>query len=481
MQAQSIPVTDELAFASALELAKLIREHQVSPVELMELYLGRIDRLNPQLSAYLTVASELALEGARRAEAAFREEDLPPFHGVPVAIKDLNDTAGIRTTYGSRMFSNHVPDADDAVVARLKAGGFIVIGKTYTPEFGTSLLVEGTAFPACRNPWDLGRTPGASSGGSAASVAAGLSPIAQGSDAGGSVRMPASCCGVVGLKPSRGRISHAPRASDLHWTSGPLTRTVADAAAMLDVLAGYEVGDGWWTPPPPRPFLTEAGSQPERLHIAFSTGGVDVAPGNRAALEAAGKLLIELGHSVEEDDPGEGWAIRVDELDVAAPLLAGIGVEVLLWPGMPPLDRIDLDMFDACTRMYLESAPSVKAIDSRASQISSLKSARRILPFFERYDVFLTPAVAQPPLVFESYRDSSIAEQVRAWLSFQPFQSMWNRTGQPAISLPLHIDELGLPAGVQLVGRPADEATLIRLSAQLEEASPWRHLRPPVS
>jgi amidase len=247
----------ELAFLPATEQARLVRKRDVSSVELVQLYLDRIERLDPELNSFVTIRSDEALADARAADASAAEA---PFHGVPIAIKDLTATAGIRTTYSCRAFADNVPDFDTAVVRRIREAGFVIVGKTNTPEFGTVAFTESELNGATHNPWNPALTPGGSSGGAAAAVAAGLVPLAHGTDGGGSIRIPASCCGLFGLKPSRGRISSAPFSSlEGLSTAGPITRSVADAAALLDVLAGYEPGDPWWAPPPERPFAAEVG------------------------------------------------------------------------------------------------------------------------------------------------------------------------------------------------------------------------------
>jgi len=264
---------EELAFASALEQRDLLRSREVSPVELVDMHLARIERLNPQLDAYLTVATDFAREAARLAEKqlAAGGDDLPPFLGVPISIKDLNETAGIRTTHGTAEWHERVPDFDDEVVARIKRAGFVILGKTNTPEFGSRSVAQTLAYPPGRNPWDVTRTPGGSSGGAGAAVAAGLGPVAQGSDGGGSIRIPSAWCGLFGIKPSRGRVSMAPGPQSWNATNGPMARTVADAAALLDAMAGYATGDGWWLSDPPRPFLDEARTAPRHLRIAWTT------------------------------------------------------------------------------------------------------------------------------------------------------------------------------------------------------------------
>jgi len=264
---------EELAFAPATELARRVRTREVAPTDLVALYLERIERYDPILNSYVTVVAEQAMQQARAVERALAGgRDLPPFAGVPISIKDMSETAGIRTTMSSRAFASHVPKADTSTVRRLKEAGFILLGKTNTPEFGALPVTESALNGVCRNPWDPRLTPGGSSGGAAAALAAGLCPVAHGSDGAGSIRIPASCCGVFGLKPARGRVSSGPRGGigDM-LTDGVLARTVRDAAGMLDVMAGPEPGDTSWVPPSEHPFAEEVGRDPGRLRIGFTT------------------------------------------------------------------------------------------------------------------------------------------------------------------------------------------------------------------
>jgi amidase len=448
---------DELAFLSATEQAELVRRGEVAPAELFELYRGRIERLDPQLSAFVTVC-----EPSEPADG--------PFRGVPLPIKDLHETAGIRTTYSSRAYADHVPDFDAAVVGRLKDAGFVVLGKTNTPELGITAVTESELNGACRNPWDLSRTPGGSSGGAAVAVAAGLAPAAHGSDGGGSIRIPASCCGLYGIKPARGRVSPAPYGGlEGFSTSGPITRTVLDAAALLDVMAGYETGDPWWAPPPERPFAEEVGREPGRLRIALSTTPpleAPVAPDCAAAAEDAAALLRDLGHEVEEATPECGGDLF--------PLFMKV------WQVIPALQPHPPELFESMNRALIESTAQTKLVDYVRATAQLREISRRIVGFYERYDLLLTPTLAQPPVEIGSTIDPDDPwESFRRAGRFTGFTQAANITGQPAVSLPLHWNADGLPIGVQLVGRPADEATLIRVSAQLEQARPWRDRRPP--
>ncbi len=463
----------ELAFASALEQAELVRTKQVSPVELVELYAGRIEKLNPELNAYLTLSIERAVEEAREAEIRVGDEHAPPFLGVPISIKDLNDTGGIRTTQGSAAFADRIPDADDDVVTALRRAGFVVLGKTNTPEFGNGPWTEPDAYGPTRNPWDLERTPGGSSGGAAAALAAGLCPISQGSDGGGSIRIPSSCCGVFGIKASRGRVSGPSRPASSLSTNGPITRTVADAAAMLDVISGPRLGDAWWIGPSERPFTQEVGADPAKLRIAVTTSSaldVEVAPGNVEAVHDAARLLEELGHEVVEETPPYTEAIMH-------------GFFALWCVGVATRDpEPDLDKVEPLNRVMIERGRQVPAAEFLSTWARLHSALLPVVRSFDHYDCLVTPAVATPPTPIGRF--DSPEEPLNEFFmagTFAPFTAMWNSTGQPAMSVPLVWDELGLPVGVQVVGRPGAEATLFRLAAQLEEARPWRDRRPPVS
>jgi amidase len=456
---------DELAFASALELAALVRAKEVSPRELVELYRARIERLEPELNAFVTLADD----PAPSADGTF--------FGVPFPIKDLTDTAGLRTTYSCKAFADNVPTADAVVVRRIRAAGFTITGKTNTPEFGTIAMTESELNGDCRNPWDTSRTPGGSSGGAAAAVAAGLAPAAHGSDGGGSIRIPSSCCGLFGIKPSRGRISPAPNvAGSLGLsTSGPITRTVRDAAALLDVMAGNEPGDTYVAPTPERPFLAETEEPPGRLRVAVTAEPpvpVPVDPECAAAARAAGELLAELGHDVVERTPP--W--QTDEMIVHF---------IRVWQVGPATAGVeDLSLLEPIDRMLAEDARATPSPQYVAAVMELQQLVRRVLPFWEEFDVVVTPTLALTPVPIGWTWADADGDPYRAFASqvlFTPFTALVNVTGQPALSVPLHWSEGGLPVGVHVIGRPFAEATLIRLAAQLEQARPWAQRRPPVS
>lgn len=458
----------ELAFLPATEQARLIRERAVSPVELMELYLERIARLNPALGAFVTVRAEEALAEARA------KEDEPtgaPFHGVPISIKDLDATAGTLTTYSSRAFATNIPDFDLAHVVRLKAAGFVILGKTNTPEFGTTAFTDSALNGPCRTPWDLSRNAGGSSGGAAASVAAGLCGIAQGSDGGGSIRIPASCCGLLGFKASRGRVSSAPFVPGIGLgTSGPLARTTADAASYLDVVCGYEWGDPFPAPEPERPFAKETGVDPGRLRVGVTTVPpleAEVDPECLAATRGAAELLASLGHEVEEAAPDWGGAGMMDDFKPVwqtAPAMYGITDPAVL----SPLNQAFLAGAQATTSNVYAAA--VTRLQLRA---------RKIAAFWAGYDLLLTPTLAMlpAPIGWDTEPDDPWEQFDRA-ARFTPFTAAFNVTGQPAVSVPLHWTDEGVPVGVQLVGPPLGDALLLRVSSQIETARPWAGRRP---
>ena len=467
-------MSDELAFAGVLDLAARIRAREVSPLELVDLYLERIERLDPQLNAYVTVDADGARAAARAAE---RTDAGAPFHGVPLSIKDLHETAGLRTTFSTKAYADYVPDFDQAAVRRLREAGFVFLGKTNTPELGTIAQTESELNGDCRNPWDTGRTPGGSSGGAAAATAAGLCPAAHGSDGGGSIRIPASCCGLVGLKPSRGRVSPAPYGSGSLGlgTSGSLTRNVRDTAALLDVLAGPEPGEFFVAPEPQRPFLAEADVEPGRLRIAFTTEPPIPVPHDDACVAAVretAELLAGLGHDVREATPP--WPS--DELLVHF---------IRVWQGGPAIAGIDdLSLLEPINRALAEDARATPSPDLALAVTQLQVIVRKLVAFWADVDVLVTPTLALEPVpigwTFEDTDGDPHAAFARQLL-FTPYTAIVNLTGQPALSLPLHWSDQGLPVGVHFVGAPFAEATLIRLAAQLEQARPWADRRPPVS
>ncbi|HEX6249701.1 MAG TPA: amidase [Nocardioidaceae bacterium] len=465
---------------TALEQAAAVRSREVSPVELVDHYLARIERISDEVGAFVTVTAEPAREHARRAEARLLSgstEHVPPtLYGVPTAIKDLNLTAGVRTSFGSASTADFVPDVSDEVVLRIEGAGMPSLGKTNTPEFGSPCYTEPDVAPAARTPFDLERMAGGSSGGAGAAVAAGLVPLAQGSDGGGSIRIPASCCGLVGLKPSRGRISGGPVYGDPVGlgTNGPLARTVRDAAALLDVMAGPAAGDPFWAPPLPagETFLDWCDREPGRLRIGrFSTPflpGADVHPECLRAYDDATKLLEGLGHDVEE-------------IHVPAPAEA-MPVFETCWSVLTALNPVPEGrehLLRPLTAWLQERGRAVSGPQFGLAVAEMRRIAAAMLGRLAPYDAVLTPTLAQPPLRIGEIRDDADpARDFENQKAFTPFTSAWNVTGMPAVSLPLHMTPDGLPVGVMLAARPAQEHLLLALSAQVEEAAPWLDRRP---
>jgi amidase len=464
--------TSRLLLGSASELAALIRAGAVTSRELVEAALDRIATVDGRVAAFTTVDGERALAQA----AAIGSDDPRPFAGVPLAIKDLfAPVAGLRLTNCSS-FAEVTPQHDTGVVRRFKEAGFVIVGATKSPEFGILPVTEPRRFGPARNPWDLTRTPGGSSGGSGAAVAAGMVPIAHGSDGGGSIRIPAACCGLVGLKPSRGRISHAPEVGDsVLATDGVLTRTVADSAAALDVLAGYETGDATWACPPAERFRAAAAREPGRVRIALATQppfDATVEPAAIAAARDAADLLTSLGHDVEEAQPPWHDPATFRRFSALWAGLIGMSIGALAERvGREPTP----EEIEPLSMALYQRGRQTDAIEFLLAQVRLQALARRIVAFFDTYDMVLTPALAQRPLPLGTLDACSEDpwDDFRRSGQFTPFTSVVNVTGQPAIALPLFHGEDGLPMAVQLIGRPEDEATLLSVAAQLEAARPW--------
>lgn len=459
----------------AHRIAALVRGRQLSPVEVTEYFLDRVERLDPHYNAYISVAPEKALEQARNAEKRVMREtpdDLPPLLGVPIPIKDLDPVAGLPLTHGSRLHRDTVAPEDTGVVLRLREAGAVFLGKTNTSEFGTSCYTENGLAPPTRNPWDTTLTPGGSSGGAAAAVAAGLAPVAHGSDGGGSLRIPASACGVFGLKPSRGRISRGPFASDLAGlsTAGPITRSVSDAALMLDAMAFSGPGDQFSAPPlpPGKNFTDHTRDDPGRLRIGCyaEAPGITVHPDVLAAHEATGRLLEELGHSVEEvPTPFEahfngvfGEDFQVLWAAMASTIPVPEGREEELWP---------------LNRWLRELAARTSVPRYMAATARLQRGVRSLVAETRHLDALLCPTLALLPGPVGALTEQGPEAEFRLMTEFAPFTSLFNVTGQPSVSVPLHRSNTGLPVGVMLTGRPGDEGTLLSLSAQLERARPW--------
>jgi amidase len=465
---------------TALEQAAAVRAGEVSPTELVEHSLARIEALDGGLGAFLTVTPEQALAAARSAETRLAESgDLPPLLGVPTAIKDLNNTAGIRTTFGSRAMADFVPADDDAVVTKLAAAGTISLGKTNTPEFGFPCYTDNDLVGPARCPWDTTRLAGGSSGGAAVAVAAGFVPFAQGSDGGGSIRIPAGINGLFGIKPTRGRISNAPYGADVTGLgiNGPLARTVRDAAAMLDAMAGPVLGDPAWAPPlpPGETFLGSADRVPGRLRIGrflqSAMPDVQLDPEVTAAFEDASALLTGLGHHVEDVPAG---LLGPDVLASFERVWALSGTTL----PVPP-ERVG--ELRPLTRELRARGLAMSAQDAMESMIALRLFSRRFLEATAGFDVLVAPICTMTPRPLGWFdADGDGAEDFERNKRYAAFTALFNVTGQPAVSVPLYWTAGGLPIGTMLVGRPADEATLLALSTQVEAARPWAHRHPAV-
>ena len=453
------------AFTPALQLAESIRAREVSPLEIVNLYLERIDRLNPELGSYFTVTADRAIDLAssqtEQLAGLNKSQELPPFFGVPIGIKDLTPVAGVPCTYGTQALLGNISSYSESVVWRIEAAGFNILGKTATSQIGSLPYTEPEGFPPARNPWNLDYTPGGSSGGSAAAVAAGLCAIAQGSDGGGSIRGPASCCGLVGIKPSRGRVSWAPVGDYLSGISanGPLARTVADAAALLDVISGYTTGDPYWIPDSNPTFLEASRQKPGKLRIAFSTDIPPVGEAEdicqQAVLETV-KLLTDLGHDVEPGCP--------DFTGLIEPFIAiwqsGAAASGIPGPALQPMNRWLLERTISAGE-YLRAVNQMQVI------------SRRSVGFFEKFDVLVLPTYLHSPIRVGEWADLSCEETLQRIINWIAPCPPFNASGLPAIALPAILDNNGVPVGIQIIGRPAAEATLIALAAQMEAAKPF--------
>jgi amidase len=459
----------DLAFAGAAEQARMLAAGTITAPALLDIYLDRIARLDPQLNSYRVVLTDTARQEAESAQGRLDVGERLPLLGVPVAVKDDIDVAGQLTTYGSDAVST--PAAKDAeVVSRLRAAGAVIIGKTNVPELMMLPITESKTFGATRNPWDTALTPGGSSGGSGAAVAAGLAPLALGSDGGGSIRIPSGWCGLFGIKPQRDRVSLAPH--DDAWcglsVNGPLARSVKDAALFLDVTTTM--------PGPDSGFVAAAGRDPGRLRIALSTKVppplvANVGKQQRGAVDEAGALLRELGHDVVVRDPDyPPAAIYANYLPR---YFRGIYNDVRTLPHQDRLEKRTRNMARIGSLLSERRMAAVRAGEAAVSA--------RIQSIFDDVDVVITPGNATGPSRIGAYQRRGAISSLLLVSRRVPFFEIWNLTGQPAAAVPWGLDSNGVPISIQLVGRPNDEATLVSLSAQIEATRPWADRRPPVS
>jgi amidase len=456
----------------------MVRSGELSASELVQTSLRRIDELEPKINAFTHVAHEAAVAAA----AEIAPGDPRPFAGVPIAVKDNRPVAGMPLTMCSDLFGDFVPGHDSFFVRRLRDAGFVIVGKTALPEMGILPTTESRRFGATHNPWALDRTPGGSSGGAGAAVAAGMVPIAHGNDGGGSTRIPAACCGLVGLKPARGRVSAGPDAGQSFLTvDGVLTRSVADTAMVLDVTQGYELGDATWAPPPPGSYTEPADREPRRLKVGLALNppleGATVDPVCERAARDAAALLERLGHEVEEVvAPWSNLDLLPDFTRVFGP---AVSMTTLIGGRLARREPTEGDVEPLTWAMW-ENARNQDTMTYLAA-LGRLESvARSLVAFMAGWDAVLTPALAQRPVLIGEIhgRGPEPWTHYRRSGYFTPYTAIVNVTGQPAIALPLYQGEDGLPLAIQLIGRPASEEVLLGLATQLEQAQSWADRMP---
>ncbi len=475
-------MTEELAGLDCVAQAELVRRKQVKPIELVDAAIERIERLNPELNAVVRPMFECARE------TALDDKHLPagPLQGVPFLLKDLVAAcAGVPLTGGCAFLKSYVPQHDSELVSRLKRAGLIILGKTNTPELGLVCTTEPKLFGATRNPWNVERTTGGSSGGSCAAVASGMVAAAHANDGGGSIRIPASCCGVFGLKPTRGRNSLGPDLGDVMGglAEHAVTRSVRDSAILLDATAGPALGDPYWAEPPERPFAEEVGANPGRLRIALilsTVTGTPLDPDCRLAAQDAAKLCANLGHEVDEQRlPIDGELFTRAFLTVWA---GGCATAIDGWSqalGTAPRE----ELFEPLTWSFYQTGRQISA-SAYALSLAALQAiSRQIARFMLRYDILLTPTLGRPPVPLGWFASPplKIPEAQQRMMDFVPFPPLANVTGQPAMSVPLFWNGEGLPVGAHFIGPYGGEAALFRLAGQLEAARPWAGRHPPVS
>jgi len=472
---------DEYAQYDGLGLAELVAKKNVKPIELIDEAIARAERLNPALNAIVFKAYGLARDAAKAKVPS------GPFTGVPILLKDMRGGAtGMPTRSGSRYSPVILAKHDSTLVARYRAAGLIPLGKTNVPEFGILPTTESKLYGAAHNPWNLAHTPGGSSGGSAAAVAAGIVPIAHSTDGGGSIRIPASCCGLVGLKVSRGRITQGPDMADS--TSGlsvdnVVSRSVRDTAAALDLSCALDYGDPYFAPAPAGSYLDGIKRKPKRLKIAVALKALDgraFDPEIVSALKKTVKLCEALGHTVEEASP----VIDPAQMTLAFMTIwaanAAFGIDNLArLTGIAP----SLDVVEGLTFGLYQAGKGVTVTQFMTMLQVMHRAARAAAKFHETYDLWLTPTLASLPLKLGviDIDETDVQKAFEPIIGYVPFTAMQNATGQPAINLPLHWSKSGLPIGVQFVARNGDEMILLKLAAELEKAQPWAQRRPNIT
>jgi amidase len=470
----------EITWLDATAQADLIRRGEVSPAELVEAAISRIEQLNPLLDAVISTRFDQA-----RKEAA---GDLPagPFRGVPILLKDLGCmVAGETTAFGIGPLRDVAWPVTSFLAQMFQAAGFVAVGRTNVPEFGTTVTTEAMSFPAARNPWNPGHSTGGSSGGSAAAVASGMVPVAHANDGGGSIRIPASECGLVGLKPTRGRVSQGPLTGE-GWAGGTIdgsvTRTVRDAAGVLDLISAAMPGEPYYAPPLRRPLAREVGTDPGQLRIGVVDNAGDERflddPQCRAAVAGTARLLESLGHHVTQS-----WPAAMFEHEFGAHFAAIIAAdtEATFRAFEAVLGRpIGDDEIEPRNAAYRQAGRALGSVEYLQARQWFGQWARRMASWWVDFDVLVTPTLGAPPPQLGWFTAAGPEAEGRRIASFIPYTAQFNMTGQPAVSLPLHWTPDGLPVGVQLVAGYGREDVLVRLASQLEQAAPWAERRPPV-
>ncbi len=470
---------DDYESYDAISLAEQVRSGETTPTALLDAAIERLEKRNPSLNAVVIPM----LEHARRAIAAGLPDG--PLRGVPFLLKDLHATVpGVRMTYGSQLFAKYVPERESELVARYRRTGLVVFGKTHSPEFGLTTTSESRLFGQTKNPWHPERGAGGSSGGAAAAVAAGIVPVAHATDGGGSIRVPASCCGLFGLKPTRGRTPAGPDAGE-GWSGmsaqHAVSRSVRDSAALLDLTHGPDAGAPYAAQPPARPFLAEVGAPPGRLRIALQTSTWNATPTHPTCVAAAAdaaKLCASLGHHVEE----ARFEVELQAFREATATIIGASTRATMEDRAQALGRpLVPEDVEPGTWLIASGGAAKDAVSYVRALRTIHRLGRELARFLERYDVLLTPTLAVPPVPLGvlSLSNPNPAESLGTLFQTVGFTQLTNATGNPAMSVPLFWDADGLPIGSHFIGRMNDEATLLRLAAQLEAARPWFERRPP--
>ena len=474
---------EELAFAPAYELRKLLEERKVSSVELTEMYLERIEALNPILNAYLTVCGDEAMEAARRADKRIgrrkgkeKRKGDEPLLGIPVSIKDLELTKGVRSTMGSLAYRNYIPEIDSITSERVRGSGAVILGKTNTPEFGLLGTTENRLGDACRNPWDIDKTSGGSSGGAAVALVAGLCALATGSDGGGSIRIPASFCGVYGIKPTLGRVAKfggvGNPSPNFTSQSGPMARTVKDAATLLQALSGYDSRDNVAMREEPPNFVDAVGGELEGLKVAWSLdlGYAAVDPEVAQVAHRGAKVFEELGCEIEE--PQISFQHPIEYFMTIFSTGAYVSYKEL-W-------EEQRGVLTSYVRGNMQLGESVSGTDFVGAMLANQRLRSHSDDVMEEYDLLLTPTMSVPAFRIGKFPRVIDGREVDPRLGYMPFTPVFNLTGQPAASVPCGFSKDGMPIGLHIVGRRGDEETVLKASAAFEKARPWAHLRPSV-